>query len=220
MQPPRRPKPHPNVRSAIITAMAAWTIPAAAPVVAAKLSPRHLDGGAESPAGTSNCAATAAFIREIWPLIASSGDVVVDASLPPPYDMSGSDHQPDHLRRVTAASPIWQGGWTRRERPSAALVRDWLAKQDGDASSCLRGSGAPARVIDAQEQQRIVQDWHSGTRRRALSLGQPVWDRGGSRALMHVSTAGAGLSGEDFLILLGKVHGRWLELSRLLLAQS
>lgn len=217
----QRAKRHQRVRSAILSAIGARAVLMAAPPAAAARSPHHRGGGAATSAsGRPSCAATATFIKAVWPLLASKDDVIVETTLRAPYDMSRSDHRPENLQRVTAASPIWQGGWTGRERPSAAHVRDWVAGQRLSIAPCLRTSRAPARVIDAREQQRLVRDWHSGTQRRAFSLGQPVWDESGSRSLMHISTAGAGLSGEDFLILFVKVHGRWRELSRLLLAQS
>lgn len=173
----------------------------------------------------SECKKTAKFIGEIWPLLASTDDKLVDERLAAPIDPLKA--QKDLRQRKTKSvkinqgSEIWTANWTGNIKPDKILVRKWLTVQNRSAVRCIKAiRGLQDRVITKFEAANFLRDWSNDKKEVVFWVGQPAFNPEGTRSLLHISSASPGLGGEGSLRLFQKTEDGWKELSRTVYAVS
>jgi hypothetical protein len=164
------------------------------------------------------------FLTDVWPGLHGSQDVLVDTTLPVPYDFSLPPKNNDGPPFIGVTSSIWTTGWNSGDKPSADLIRRWLSAQRERRVDCASHSERPwgVKVVSSAEAGEIIRSRSAAATAdiKVIRIGVPVLSRSGKQGLLRYSSSQQGLAGEDVLILYSKDSGRWHEAGRVMLSQS
>lgn len=139
---------------------------------------------------------------------------------PPEFPQVSTNSVPPKLVRLTDTSYVWTTRWSG-ERPSADLVRRWLATRYISISECFRAARSPRRIGELPGLANFHPISKSPDGPLRVQATAPVLDKSGAYALVFYSTAvKQGFGGRNVLVLLKKSGSAWSKAGWRLLSVS
>ena len=169
------------------------------------------------------------FIADVWPALQGPNEVLEDTTVGPAVDLfapSAAARMAAHLDPppMSEATWIWEERWGPDKRPSAGVIRSWLAAQQEQSLRCSASSLKrwQIRLVSRAEASAIISSRPIDPQKplSVIYIGVPGFNKSGTEALLNYSSAQPGLSGRNEVIFYAKKSGHWHEAGRMLLSVS